>query len=158
MKEDNFNIHIFSVFMEKIFEKVWNRLIGDVTTYNNVPKKYFWLKNYFFKLEIWILQKGSSDHLLNETLLTLSCWFNTIITSMQQGRGKDNIEDDETKIRDRLNLIDITWITSLLSNYSSSQICNLQTKHFIFLLIFLCFKNKNLFLSFVSLCWIYVCS
>ena len=32
MKEDNLHIHILPVFMEKIFEEVWDGLVGDVTT------------------------------------------------------------------------------------------------------------------------------
>ena len=39
VQEYNFHIHILPVLMEKIFQEVQNRLIGDMTTYNNMPKK-----------------------------------------------------------------------------------------------------------------------
>ena len=37
MEEDNLNVDIFSVFVKEVFEEVWHRLVGDVTTDNNVP-------------------------------------------------------------------------------------------------------------------------
>lgn len=37
VQENNFDIHIFSVFMEKILKEVRHRFIGDVATNHNVP-------------------------------------------------------------------------------------------------------------------------
>ena len=38
VKEDNININIFSIFMKEILQKIWNRLIGDVTTNHNMSE------------------------------------------------------------------------------------------------------------------------
>jgi len=43
MEKDNFNIHIFTVFMEKVFEEMRNWLICDVATNHNVPIIYIHL-------------------------------------------------------------------------------------------------------------------
>jgi hypothetical protein len=37
MKEDHFNVNIFAIFVQKILEEMWDGLVGDVPTYDDVP-------------------------------------------------------------------------------------------------------------------------
>ena len=41
MEEDNFYVNIFSIFMEKVFKEVQDRLVGDVPTHNNMSRNMF---------------------------------------------------------------------------------------------------------------------
>ena len=38
VQENNFHVHVFSIFVEEILQKMRYRLVGDVSTHNNMPK------------------------------------------------------------------------------------------------------------------------
>ena len=46
--EYDINVSVIGIFMNKVFNKVWDRLVGDVSTNDNMPTITLTLINYYF--------------------------------------------------------------------------------------------------------------
>ena len=44
MEEHHLNINILSVFMEKIFEEMWDWLVSDVSAHHDMPEIFYFKK------------------------------------------------------------------------------------------------------------------
>ena len=45
VQEDDFHVHILSVFMKEIFQEVWNWFVSDVAAHDNMPVGRWYKKN-----------------------------------------------------------------------------------------------------------------